>query len=86
MQWKTLDDLCVSDHYPITVCLGTSEISSAISSWKLCKGDWVSFSDKAKEQLGTDNSIYEFSEKSIAVATDAIQKNKFSHQMRNSLI
>jgi len=42
MQWKTLDDLCGSDHYPISITYGSIETSSAIPSWKLHKADWTS--------------------------------------------
>jgi len=39
-QWKTWDDLCGSDHYPITISYGTRETSTAVPSWKLGKADW----------------------------------------------
>jgi len=47
MQRKTLDDLCGSDHYPISITYGSIETSSAIPSWKLCKADWTSFFNEA---------------------------------------
>jgi len=65
IQWKTLNDLCGSDHYPISISYGSIETSSAIPSWKLCKADWPSFSNEAREQLGCTNSgisLDEFSE------------------------
>jgi len=57
MQWKTLDDLCGSDHYPISISYGSIETSSAIPSWKLCKADWPSFSNEASELLGLIDSV-----------------------------
>jgi len=88
MQWKTLDEVCRSDHYPITVCLGTSEISSAMPSSKFHNADRVFFSDKAREQLCSGNpgiSIDEFFEKLIAIATNTIPKSKFSHRKHNTI-
>jgi len=88
LQWKTLDDLCGSDHYPITLYLGTTEISSILPSWKLRKADWVSFSDKTCEQLSSGNpyiSVDECSEKLIAIATDTIPKSNFSRQKHNTV-
>ena len=55
IQLKTLEDLCGSYHYPISVSYGSTEPSSAIPSWKLRKADWPSFSREAKEQLGCSN-------------------------------
>ena len=57
MQRKTLDDLCRSDHYPISITYGSIETSSAIPSWKLCKADWPSFSNEASELLGLIDSV-----------------------------
>ena len=37
MQWKTFDDLCGSDHYPIIIQVGVREPSTALPSWKLRK-------------------------------------------------
>jgi len=51
IQWKTLEDLCGRDHYPISISYGSTETSSAIPSWKLRKADWPSFSPDAREQL-----------------------------------
>jgi len=42
MQWKTYNDLCGNDHYPITISYGTKETSPAIPRWKLRKSDWLS--------------------------------------------
>jgi len=53
MQWKTFDDLCGSDYYPMTISYGTKETSSAIPSWKLRKADWLSFDSEARDQLGS---------------------------------
>jgi len=50
MQWSTVDDMCKSDHYPITIHFGDRDASHANGSWKLRKADWVSFSDRASEQ------------------------------------
>jgi len=64
MQWKTLYDLCGSDHYLISISYGSIEASSAIPSWKLRKADWPSFSNMASELLGCYNpdiSLDEFS-------------------------
>ena len=55
IQWRTLEDLCSSDHYPISISYGSTETSSAIPSWKLHKSDWPSFSQEAREQLGCSN-------------------------------
>jgi len=80
IQWKTLEDLYGSDHYPISISYGSTETSSAIPSWKLRKADWPSFSREAKEQLGCSNpgiSLDEFSEKIIAIANNNIPKSKF---------
>jgi len=60
MQWKTLEDLCGSDHYPISVSCGSTETSSAVPSWKLRKADWPSFSREAKEQLGCSKKKVNF--------------------------
>jgi len=32
MQWKTLDDLCGSDHYLVMICYDVREMSSAVPS------------------------------------------------------
>jgi len=80
IQWKTLEDLCGRDHYPISISYGSTETSSAIPSWKLRKADWPSFSPDAREQLGCSNlgiSLDEFSEKIIATANNNIPKSKF---------
>jgi len=80
IQWKTLEDLCDSDHYPISISYGSTETSSAIPSWKLRKADLPSFSREAKEQLRSSNpgiSLDEFSEKIIAIANNNIPKSKF---------
>jgi len=79
IQWKTLEDLCGSDHYPISISYGSIETSSSIPSWKLRKADWPSFSCEAKEQLGCSNSaisLDEFSEKIIAIVNNK-PKSKF---------
>ena len=71
MQWKTLNDLCGSDHYPISIPYGSIETSSTIPSWKFRKADWPSFSNEASELLGCCNpdiSLDEFSEKLITIA------------------
>ena len=63
MQRNTLDDLCGSDHYPISISYGSKETSSALPSWKLRKADWPSFSNEASELLGCcnpDTSLDEF--------------------------
>jgi len=68
MQWKTLDDVCGSDHYPISISYGSKETSSALPSWKVRKADWPSLSNEASELLGCYNpdiSLDEFSEKLI---------------------
>ena len=77
MQWKTLDDLCGSDHYPISISYGSIETSSAIPIWKLRKADWPSFSNEASELLdyyNPDISLDEFSEKLITIAKNNIPK------------
>jgi len=66
MQWSTVDDMCGCDHYLITIRFGDRDASHANASWKLRKADWVSFADRASEQLGSGNpniSIDEFTEK-----------------------
>jgi len=76
-----LDDLCGSDHYPISISYGSIETSSAIPSWKLRKADWPSFCNEARELLGCCNpdvSLDEFSEKLITMAKNNIPKSKFS--------
>ena len=88
MQWKTVDDLCGSDHYPIIISYGEEETSSAIPSWKLGKADWLTFSDEARQQLGSvvpDISIEEFTEKLITIAIETIPKSKFSSRKRNTV-
>ena len=84
MQWKTLDDLCGSDHYPISISYGSIETSSAIPSWKLCKADWPSFSNEASEQLGfsiPDISLDEFSDKLVTIAKKQILCSKAQHSL-----
>jgi len=88
MQWKNLDDLCGSDHYPISISYGSIETSSAIPSWKLRKSDWPSFSNEARELLGCCNpdiSLDEFSEKLITIAKNNIPKSKFSIRKPNTV-
>ena len=88
IQWETLEDLCGSNHYLISVSYGSTETSSAIPSWKLRKADWPSFSREAKEQLGCSNpgiSLNEFSEKIIAIANNNIPKSKFCVRRHNSV-
>jgi len=88
VQWKTLDDLCGSDHYPISISYGSTETSSAIPSWKLHKADWPSFSREAKKQLGCSNSgisLDEFSEKIIAIANNNIPKSKLCVRRHNTV-
>jgi len=80
--------ICVGVTTILLQYAGTSKISSAVPSRKLCKANWVSFSDEAREQLGSGSlgiSIDEFSEKLIAIATDIISKSKFCHQKRNTV-
>jgi len=88
MQWKTLDDLCGSDHYPISVTYGSTQTSSAIPSWKLRKADWPSFSNDASKQLGCSNpgiSLDEFSEKLLTIAKNNIPKSKCSIRQNNTV-
>jgi len=88
IQWKTLEDLCDSDHYPISISYGSTETSSAIPSWKLRKADWPCLSREAKEQLGCSNpgiSLDEFSEKIIAIANNNIPKSKFCVRRHNTV-
>jgi len=88
MQWKTLDDLCGSDHYPISISYGSIETSSALPSWKLRKADWPSFSNEASELLGCRNpdiSLDEFSEKLITIAKNNIPKSKLSVCRHNTV-
>jgi len=83
-----LEELCDSDHYPITISYGSTEISYAIPSWKLRKADWTSFSHEAREQLGCSNpgiSLDEFSEKIIAIASNNIPKSKFCVWRHNTV-
>jgi len=78
IQWKTLEDLCGSDHYPISISYGSTETSSTIPSWKLRKGDWPFFCREAKEQLESSNpgiSLDEFSEKITTIANHNIPKS-----------
>ena len=79
-----LEELCDSDHYPITISYGSTEISYAIPSWKLRKADWTSFSHEAREQLGCSNpgiSLDEFSEKIIAIANNNIPASQPTVQL-----
>ena len=83
MQWSTFDDMCGSgsEHYPITIHFGDRYASHANASWKLRKADWVSFADRASEQLSSGNpniSIDEFIETLISIAFDTILKSKHS--------
>ena len=39
MQWSTVDDMCKSDHYPITIHFGDRDASHANGSWILRKAD-----------------------------------------------
>jgi len=85
---KTLEDLCGSYHYPISVSYGSTETSSAIHSWKLRKADWTSYSQDAREKLGCSNlgiSLDEFSEKIIAIANNNIPKSKFCVRRHNTV-
>jgi len=62
------DDLCWSDHYPITISYDTANPSHATKSWKLRKANWDHFSEYASMQLGTGSSsisVEDFSEKLI---------------------
>ena len=75
MQWKTLDDLCGSDHYPISISYGSIETSSVLPSWKLRKADWPSFSKEASELLGCCNPdifLDEFSEQLLTIAKNNV--------------
>jgi len=88
MQWKTLDNLCGSDHYTILISYGSIETSSAVHSWKLRKADWLSFSNEASEQLGfnvPDISLDEFSYRLLIIAKNNIPKSKFSVQKHNTV-
>ena len=88
MQWKTLDDLCGSDHYPISLSYGSIETSYAIPRWKLRKADWPPFSNEASELLGCCNpdiSLDEFSENLITIAKNNIPKSKLSVPKHNTV-
>jgi len=88
IQWKTLDDLCGSDHYPVSISYGSKETSFALPRWKLRKADWPSFSNEASELLGCCNpdiSPDEFSEKLITIAKNNIAKSKFSVRKNNTV-
>jgi len=63
-------------------------LSSRGTGWKLCKADWVSFADRASEQLGSGNpniSIDEFTEKLISTASDTILKSTHSGPKHNKV-
>ena len=84
-----LDDLCGSDHYPISISYGSIETLSALPSWKLRKAEWPSFSNEASEVLGCckpDISLDEFSEQLLTIAKNNIPKSKFSVLKHNSNI
>jgi len=44
--WKVHDDLCGNDHFPIEIHCDFASSCQRNCSWKLCKADWNTFSDK----------------------------------------
>ena len=80
--WKTLSDLCGSDHFPIEITCDVTSLCQTNSSWKLTKVDWNAFSNKANSQLSiksildTDNPIGTFTNMLMDVANETIPKSK----------
>jgi len=88
LQWNLYDDLCGSDHYPITISYDTANASHATSSWNLRKANWDHFSECASMQLGTGSSsisVEDFSEKLTDIAAYTIPKSKPSVRKRNTI-
>ena len=88
VQWKVHEDLCVSDHHPITIFYDLVNTSYATPSWKLCKANWDHFAECASKHLGSDNSdisVEDFSKKLIDIATYTIPRSKPSVRKRNTI-
>ena len=45
-EWKVHDELCGSDHFPIFLNSIASQLEEPITTWKLTKADWPSFSKR----------------------------------------
>jgi len=81
VQWKVHEDLCGSDHHPITIFYDLVNTSYATPSWKLCKENWDHFAECASKHLGIDNSdtsVEDFSKKLVDIATYTIPRSKLS--------
>lgn len=52
--WKVLDDLCGSDHFPIILNNIGSSIDEPIPKWKLNKADWPKFQTLCATELQDD--------------------------------
>jgi len=79
LQWNLYDDLCGSDHYPITISYDTADPSHATPSWNLRKANWDHSSEYASMQLRTGSSSFsaeDFSEKRIDITAYTIPKSK----------
>jgi hypothetical protein len=55
--WQVLDDLCGSDHYPITLNSNEPTQIKRNAKWIFNKTDWVTFKQLCKEQI--TNEIFE---------------------------
>ena len=80
LSWSVHEDLCGSDHYPVVITTTQSYDHNALSSWKLDKADWCTFSEACSEELTIanieDSSVDSFTEKLIAIAENTIPKSK----------
>jgi len=80
--WKVHDDLCGSDHFPIEIHCNFASHCQTNSSWKLCKADWNTVSDKYNSKLTTelicdsDDPVSNFTNTLIGIANDTIPKSK----------
>jgi len=80
LSWSVHEDLCGSDHYPVVITTTQSYDHDTLSSWKLDKADWCTYSESCSEELTIanieDTSINSFTEKLIAIAENTIPKSK----------
>ena len=83
VQWKVHEDLCGSDHHPITIFHDLVNTSYATPSWKLCKANCDHFAECASKHLGIDNpdiSVEDFSKKLVDIATYTIPEANLQYE------
>jgi len=88
VQWKVHDDLCGSDHHPVTILYDLVNTSYATPSWKLGKANWDHFAECASKHLEIDNSdisVEDSSKKLVDIATYTIPRSKPSVRKRNTI-